>query len=297
MAHPLKAAREKGARARGQDNALVVDLEFWYSPEFVRGHVLEQNDDQLPQSVVPLLDILAKYRTRATFAVLGTVAERYPELVKLIFNQGHEIASHGYSHKTLYELSENDFEQEIVKSVELLTSITGERPVGFRAPSYSLNNSTKWALQILCEHGFKYDASVFPIKTNLYGVPGAPLHPYRPSVEDIAKESQHRELVEFPMTVFKLGMNIPVAGGFYLRVLPSSFLKFALKRTALTRPVIVYIHPWETYDKTPRVDGLPRLHRFVTYYGINKALWKLEQLLAELRFRPIKEVLAEEGLI
>jgi polysaccharide deacetylase family protein (PEP-CTERM system associated) len=197
----------------------------------------------------------------------------------------------------LYELGENGFEQEIARSVELLASITGERPIGFRAPSFSVNNSTKWALRILREHGFRYDASVFPIKTGLYGVPGAPLHPYRPSVEDIAKESQDLGLVEFPMTVFKFGVNIPVAGGFYLRVLPLCFLKSALKRTAQTRPVVVYVHPWETYRETPRVKGLPPFHRFVTYYGIDRALGKLERLMAELRFRPIREVLAAAGLI
>lgn len=278
-------------------NALVVDLEFWYSPEFVRHHLPEQKDDQLPESVIPLLELLDKYETRATFAVLGTVAERHPELVKLIFRQGHEIASHGYSHRTLYEMSEKEFEQEIAKSVDLLTAITGERPLGFRAPSFSLNNSTKWALEILLKHGFKYDASVFPVRTKLYGVPGAPLHPYRPSAGDLAKESQNGGIVEFPMSVFRLGVSIPVAGGFYLRALPLCFLNFALKRTAQSRPIVVYIHPWETYNRTPRLRNMPRFHRFVTYYGISKALGKLERLLAEFRFKPIREVLVEEGLI
>jgi polysaccharide deacetylase family protein (PEP-CTERM system associated) len=228
---------------------------------------------------------------------LGVVAERQPELIKSIFAREHEIASHGYSHTMLYELSPQEFEQEIVKSVDLLTSITGERPVGFRAPSFSLNNSTRWALPILQKHGFKYDASVFPIKTSLYGVPRAPLHPYKPSLEDVTQESQDGNIVEFPMTVFKMGINIPVAGGFYLRVLPYWFLKFALKRIAQTRPVIIYIHPWETYRRTPRLSNMPYFSRFVTYHGINKALGKLEGLLSEFRFNPIREVLAEQGLI
>lgn len=278
-------------------NALVVDLEFWYSPEFVRHHLPEHKDDQLPESVIPLLELLDKYETRATFAVLGTVAERHPELVKSIFRQGHEIASHGYSHRTLYEMSENEFDQEIARSVDLLTTITGERPLGFRAPSFSLNNSTKWALGVLLKHGFKYDASVFPIRTSLYGVPGAPLHPYRPSAEDIAKESHNGGIVEFPMAVFRLGMNIPVAGGFYLRALPFCFLNSALRKIAQTRPVVVYVHPWEIYNGTPRLRDMPRFHRFVTYYGISKALGKLERLLAGFRFQPIRQVLAEEGLI
>ena len=277
--------------------ALVVDLEFWHSPEFVRGHVLQEKNDQFPESVVPLLDLLDKHRTKATFAVLGVVAERYPNLVKSIFDRGHEIASHSYSHRTLYELTKDEFEQELLKSVGLLLSITGEKPVGFRAPSFSLNNSTKWALGILEKHGFRYDASIFPVRTSLYGVPGAPLHPYRPSAEDITKESELPGIVEFPMTVFRLGVNIPVAGGFYLRVLPSCFIVFALRQAARSRPVIVYIHPWETYDNTPRLSEMSRFHRFVTYHGINRALKKLERLLVEFRFRPIREILAEEGLI
>jgi hypothetical protein len=149
----------------------------------------------------------------------------------------------------------------------------------------------------LAKHGFKYDASVFPIRTKLYGVPGAPLHPYRPSAEDIAKESRSGGIVEFPMTVFRLGENIPIAGGFYLRALPSCFLNPALRRIAQTRPVVVYIHPWETYNGTPRLKNMPCFRRFVTYYGISRALGKLERLLAEFRFQPIRQVLADEGLI
>jgi len=200
---------------KGGNNALVIDLEFWYNSEFLTDHLPDEKDSQIPESVFPLLELLDKYNTRATFAVLGVVAERYAELVKLIFDQGHEIASHGYSHKTLYELSREEFEQEIAKSVAILTAITGERPIGFRAPCFSLNNSNRWVLQILQRHGFKYDASVFPIRIHFYGVPKAPLYPYKPSTEDITKESKDGNIVEFPMTVFRLGVNIPVAGGFY----------------------------------------------------------------------------------
>jgi polysaccharide deacetylase family protein (PEP-CTERM system associated) len=293
-ARSAKARRDKGQHL---GNALVVDLEFWYSPEFVRHHLPAHRDDQLPESVMPLLQVLDKYEAKATFAVLGTVAERYPELVKSIHRQGHEIASHGYSHRTLYEMSENEFDQEIAKSVDLLTAITGQRPVGFRAPSFSLNNSTRWALDVLVRHGFEYDASVFPIRTRLYGVPGAPLRPYRPSAVDIAMESEDGAIVEFPMTVFRLGTNIPVAGGFYLRALPFSFLNYALRRLARGGPIVVYVHPWEMYNGTPRLTNLPLSHRFVTYYGIGTALAKLERLVAEFRFQTIRQVLVEEGLV
>lgn len=289
--------RRKEPRKAEANNALVIDLEFWYSPEFVRKHVQKHDDDQMPESVTPLLELLEAQKTRATFAVLGTVAERHPSLVKSIFDRGHEIASHGYSHRMLDDLTEDEFEQEIARSVALLSAITGEDPVGFRAPSYSLNNSTRWALRTLQEHGFKYDASVFPVRTGLYGVPGAPLRPYRPSFEDIRVASRNGSIVEFPMTVLDIGAKIPVAGGFYLRALPSRFLKLALRRIESSRPLIIYIHPWETYARTPQVNNISWFPRFVTYYGITKALKKLDYLLGEFSFRPIREVLERGGLV
>lgn len=279
------------------DNALRIDLEYWYSDTFVQSYPADHADEQIPESVIPILELLDRHNTKATFAVLGVVAERYPELVKAIFDNGHEIASHCYSHKLLHQLGKEEFEQEIIRSVHLLLSITGERPIGFTAPSYSLSNSTRWALEILHKHGFKYDASIFPIKTFLYGEPKAPLYPYRISRDDVTKEDANGDIIEFPLTVLKLGINIPVAGGFYLRVLPSWFLEFALKKVNQTRPGIVYIHPWETYLKTPRVNRMPYLYRFINYYGIGKALEKLERLLTRFKFKPIREVLSDIGFL
>ena len=273
-------------------NALVVDLEHWYSNEFLTEYLPTEKVDQVPESVKPILDLLDKYNINATFAVLGSVAEKHPELVKEIHETGHEIASHACSHKTLYELGKDAFEDEIKRSVDLLESITGERPVGFRAPSFSIDNSTKWAFDVLEKYGFEYDASIFPIKTMLYGVPDAPLHIYKPSKEDITKHDPNGKIVEFPMTVLKIGKNIPIAGGFYLRVLPLWFLKAGIRNVNKNRPAIIYIHPWETYPKTPRLK-IPLFSRFVAYYGINSALKKFEGLLKEFEFKPIREVLHE----
>ena len=276
-------------------NALTIDLEPWYAAEFLVKHLPEEEekDDQIEEAVTPVLHLLDRYETKATFFVLGIVAEKHPEVVREIYDNGHEVASHAYSHKTLYELGETRFEEEIEKSITLLESITGERPLGFRAPSFSINNSTRWAFRILEQHGFKYDSSIFPIKTALYGVPNAPLHPYRPSMNDVAKHDSNGDIIEFPMTVLKLGKNIPVAGGFYLRVLPLWFLRFALRRVTKTRPAVIYAHPWETYPMTPRVNNVPLFHRLVTYYGINSALNKIEGLLNEFEFKPLCEFLEE----
>ena len=274
-------------------SALTIDLEPWYVGEFLTKYLPQKKADQIEESVRPVLDLLDKYNIKATFFVLGIVAEKHPGIVQEIYGKGHEVASHGYSHKTLYDLGESGFEEEIEKSVRLLESITGECPIGFRAPSFSINNTTKWAFKILEKYGFKYDSSIFPVNTRLYGVSNAPLHPYRPSWEDVAQEDSNGNLVEFPLSVIKVGKNIPIAGGFYLRVLPNWFLKLSIKKVAKTRLVVIYIHPWEIYPETPRLKGLPLSSRFITYHGINSALKKVEGLFDEFRFKPLREFLKE----
>jgi polysaccharide deacetylase family protein (PEP-CTERM system associated) len=240
----------------------------------------------------PLLELLNKHKITATFAVLGKVAKEHPRIISQIHENGHEIASHSWSHKTLYELGPLDFEDEISRSIDLLSSITGERPLGFRAPSFSINENTKWAFKILEKYKFEYDASIFPIKTMLYGVPGAPLQIYKPSREDITKNDPNGKIVEFPMTVLKIGKNIPISGGFYFRFLPLWFLKYGIKRVNQERPAILYIHPWEVYSQTIRLD-LPCVERLITYYGINSSLRKLEELVNEFEFTTIQNVLAK----
>jgi len=271
-------------------NALSIDLEYWYSAELVREHAPTQKEDQIVEATMPIVNLLDRYKTEATFFVLGKVAEQHPELVKMIFEKGHEIASHAYSHKMLHELGKDKFEEEISKSVEVLSAITGQRPIGFRAPSCSLDNSTSWALETIAKYGFKYDSSIFPVKTMLYGVSKAPLHPYKPSFQDIISEDPGSKLIEFPITVVKLGMKIPMAGGFYLRALPLWFLKFAIRRVNKVRPAVIYVHPWETYVNTPRLR-LPLSSRFITYYGIGSSLGKLEALIKNFEFKPVKQVL------
>lgn len=273
-------------------NALVIDLEHWYSNEFLTKYLPSEKVNQDVEAVKPIIDLLEKYNVSATFAVLGTYAERNNELIKKIYDKGHEIQSHGCSHKSLHELGKDAFEDEIRRSVDILESITGEKPVGFRAPSFSIDNSTKWAFEILEKYGFKYDSSIFPIKTMLYGEPKAPVNIYKPSKENVVKSDPDGKIIEFPMTVLKIGINIPIAGGFYLRVLPLWFLKLGIRLVNKKRPAIIYIHPWETYPNTPRFK-LPIFSKFVAYYGINASLSKFEKLLEEFEFTTIKEILTD----
>jgi polysaccharide deacetylase family protein (PEP-CTERM system associated) len=279
-------------------NTFTIDLEDWYHPEFVTKFVpAHQRKDQVEDAVKPLLELLDRYNVSATFFVVGEVAERHPELIKKIHNEGHEIASHSYSHKRLHELGKEKFEEDLRKSTKLLESIINDKIIGFRAPSYSLDQDTIWALDILENLGYKYDTSVFPLrfwKKSLYGVRNAPLYPHLPSKDDITKESddRNRKIIEFPLSAVKFaGFKIPVAGGAYLRLFPAWFLRMAIKKiNKEKRPAVIYVHPWETYAKTPRIK-MPFPHKQITYYGIGSSLKKVESLLRNFRFGTVKDVL------
>lgn len=270
-------------------NAFSIDLEYWWCNEFLDRYLPANRKDYFKESLKPLLDILDKYNTRATFFVLGIVAERYPEVIEDIYSRGHEIACHAYSHQSIDKLGKDGLEEEIKKTLKYIGKYD---PKGFRAPNFSLNKNTTWAFEILEKYGFRYDSSIFPIKTMLYGVPDAPIGIYRPSQEDITINNPDGAIIEFPLTVLKMGINIPVAGGFYLRVLPIWFLKWAIKQVNKTRPAVIYIHPWETYADIPKIKT-PSLSRFIAYHGVGSSLQKIEALLKEFTFSTVREVLNE----
>ncbi|KPU63852.1 polysaccharide deacetylase [Thermococcus sp. EP1] len=275
-------------------NALTIDVEHWWCNEFLKRYLPEKREDQLIDSVRFILDILDKYNVRATFFVLGSAAEEHPEVLEMIYENGHEIGSHAYSHEPLYKLTREQFEKEIKQSIKIIHKTTGEKSLGFRAPHFSINNRTKWAFEILEKYGFKYDSSIFPIKTNLYGVPNAPLTPYHPSKEDVSKHDPERRIIEFPLSVIRLaGINIPISGGFYLRTFPLRFMKWALKKVSKERPAVIYIHPWEIYPYTPRLKASP-LARFEAYHGTGlPTLRKFKALLKEFKFKPMGDIVDE----
>lgn len=276
--------------ASNKTTALVFDLEFWHSAELLKPYIKGNKNDYIVESMVPLLKLLDTHGYKATFATLGLVAEKYPHLVELIFSKGHEIASHSYSHKMINIMTPSQFEEDLLRSVEIIYSITGVRPIGYRAPSFSINNNTKWALKILVKHGFRYDASIAPLNMGLYGHPGVPLHPYRVNLDNISLEDPQSPLIEFPMTVLDSLIKIPMSGGFYMRILPVNLIIYALNRVIKNRPALVYIHPWETYKGTPKCAA-PPFNRFVSYYGINSTFTKLSKLLSAFQFTSIYDLL------
>jgi len=228
---------------------------------------------------------------------LGEVAQRFPNLVREINSEGHELGCHGMSHRPLGKMSEEELRKELQDFQNLIKKILGDVKIkGFRAPTFSLNRNTKWALPLLQEFGYSYDSSIFPTRiflNRLYGVKNAPRFPYRISFEDPGKEDPESPLWEFPAALMEFGgYRFPASGGIYLRVLPYFLFKRMLKRIGKEGPFFIYLHPWEWDPKTPRIS-LPLFSRWATYLGMKHVLKKLEGLLRTFRFSKMDDVLRE----
>lgn len=269
------------------ENILQIDVEEWYQDaEMSRW---ESFQSRVVEQVERVLTILRDNRHTATFFILGYVAHRFPELVSRIAEEGHEVATHGYTHTPLTRLTPDEFEEELSRSIEILEGITGQHVWGFRAPQFTLAEETAWAVDILKNHGIRYDSSIFPVKTRLYGVPDAPRSPYRISSSDIKRDDPTSNLMEFPLSVYRvpgIGINVPVAGGFYLRLLPYYFIARALRKiNALDLPAVCYLHPWELDPAQPRSADL----RWYHYYRLQSAEIKFRKLLRDFRFISTQE--------
>jgi len=267
-------------------NILTVDLEEWYHPEYVRKETLPHKEERIQHSLRITLDVLNKHDLKATFFLVGELAENHPEILKDLRENDHEIAFHGHHHEPLWNLDSRRFLQEI----ENFNSLIGEKCAGFRAPSFSLNNKTKWALKALEDSGYQYDSSLFPVKTPLYGVFGAPITPYKPSHQNVTAKDENTKLWEFPLLVYSLkGVKMPVAGGFYLRFFPVNLIAKAIKKLNQQGfPAVIFFHNWELDPETPRLKlGLYKY--FVTYHRLRETSKRLEHLLSRFQFATIKE--------
>lgn len=263
-------------------NILQIDVEDWYHDLNIKDWKLYE--DRVVQNTCLVLDLLKEAKVEATFFVLGYVAEHFPELVKRIKNENHEIATHGYAHESILKQTPAEFESDLQKSIEVLEGITGEKVLGFRAPQFTVVKKTAWVIDILKRNGLKYDSSIFPVKTHLYGVPNAPVYPYSVSSTDITKPWPREELLEIPLSVFRIpliGWNIPVAGGFYLRFFPYFFIRYAIRKINKSgQPAVCYLHPWELDPEQPRINSLGWYH----YYRLSSTKGKLKKLLMDFEF-------------
>jgi len=261
------------------ENILSVDVEEVFHGEYTRQY--RQNlYYRTPDNIPPILKMLKEYNVKATFFIVGEIAEKFPEIINMILEEGHEISFHGWMHEPLWKLTPERFRREVKTFKKLHPGC-----IGFRAPSFSLNNKTKWALKILCEEGFKYDSSIFPTWTPLYGMYNAPTHPYHPSIVNITEEDNNGSIIEFPLAIYELlGLKIPIAGGLWLRLWNLGLIKRGIRKiNDKGFPAVIYIHNWELDEKTPKINtGI--LGGFQVYHNLNKAKQKLAFLLSEFKF-------------
>ena len=214
------------------------------------------------------------------------MAERFPELVRRIADSGHEIASHGYSHQLIYNQSPEVFRQETLRSKQLLEDITGKPVLGYRAASYSITQSSLWALDILAECGFTWDSSIFPIRHDNYGIPQSPRIPYTIGTPGGSV------LREFPLTTARiLGLSVPAAGGGYFRQFPYPLFRYLFKQASEneSRPQMFYLHPWEIDPEQPRYNEASWFSRFRHYTNLDKCYGRLERLLQDFRFGTVTD--------
>lgn len=284
-------------------NIFQVDVEHFYCDHVVDVKKSENLKDwqeyreRTLWSTKRILGILEKKKTTATFFILGCVAERFPELVERIESAGHEIASHGYWHVLATKQSPRMFEEDLNESLLVLNRLSHDRVIGYRTCNFTLVESTSWIIDILKHHGLKYDSSIFPFKTQTYGVPDAPLLPYHISSRNIKADSSEESFLEFPLSVYRLPIiskNIPIAGGFYFRFMPYWFVKSFIRRLNKERkPAICYIHNWELDPYQPRIKQLRT--QLYHYWNLSNTQNKLEKLLSDFNFISNREWIEREG--
>lgn len=267
-------------------NALTIDLEDW--PQAVLGPQMPITD-RVCRNTDRMLALLDRFGLKATFFALGKVCERFPHLLPMIASEEHEVGTHGYGHQLLRRMRPADFRQDLQRSVGIIEAQIGQRPIGFRAPAFSISRACMWSGPIMAEMGIKYSSSIFPIAGRRYGIPDAPRFPHR---------WENCEVVEFPLTTIrKFGRNVPVSGGGYFRLLPGPILAAAVRAINKQRqPVVVYLHPYEL-----AVNELTELRqrgwRLSWWTYVHQSLFRgrmagrLATLFRQFKFAPMATVL------
>ena len=271
-------------------NAMTVDVEDYFHVSVFDRTVARADWESMESRVVGntnrLLDLFDEHAVRGTFFVLGWVAERYPALVRSVAGRGHELASHGYAHRLVYEQTPEVFRHDVRKSKALIEDLSGRPVNGYRAPSFSVTERSLWALDVLLEEGYRYDASIFPIRHDRYGIPDAPRWPH-------AMARAGGSLFEVPGSTVRLGgTNLPVAGGGYFRILPYAWTRWGIARLNEVegQPAIFYLHPWEIDPHQPRLRA-SALGRFRHYRNLHLTERRLRALMHDFSFGPLDAVL------
>ena len=265
-------------------NLLGIDFEEWFHPELIQKYIKKtDNELSVVNGIDKILELLRKNDTYSTFFMVGELLEKKPELMDKILDGGHEIAFHTMYHNRLDSMKNK---QEFVDELKKFAELTSKKSKGFRAPSFSLNYSSSWAIDALVENGYQYDSSIVPAKTKLYGMPNAELKPYKITSKNLEKNNHGGKLIEFPLLTRKFfNYSVPVAGGFFIRLLPLRWIETAIKNNDNKKiPSTFYIHSWElTPEYIPKIK-LPIKNNFITFYKIRKTFSKMESLFNEFEF-------------
>ncbi len=268
-------------------NALTIDVEDYFQVSamapYIRRSDWDSRECRVERNVDRILALLARHNTRATFFTLGWVAERYPQLVRRIVAQGHELASHGYGHERASDLSREAFTDDIRRAKHLLEDLGGVPVLGYRAPSFSIGQDNLWAFDCLHATGHRYSSSIYPIAHDHYGMPDAPRFAHTVA----------GGLIEIPITTLRLGgRNLPSSGGGYFRLLPYALSRWMIRRVNATdrQSAIFYFHPWEIDQGQPRVAGINLKTRFRHYVNIDRMERRLDQLLQDFRWGRMDDI-------
>ena len=262
-------------------NALTIDVEDYFQVSafapYIRREDWDARECRIERNVGRILDMLAARQTQATFFTLGWIAERYPQLVRRIVAEGHELASHGYGHQRASDLSRAEFTQDITRAKQLLEDLAGAPVLGYRAPSFSIGTANLWAFDALAQAGYRYSSSIYPIKHDHYGMPDSPRFAYRVA----------SGMLEIPVTTLRMmNRNLPSSGGGYFRLLPYAVSRWMLQQVNRQdrEAAIFYFHPWEIDAGQPRIPGIDAKTRFRHYLNLARMESRLHSLLADFRW-------------
>jgi polysaccharide deacetylase family protein (PEP-CTERM system associated) len=266
-------------------NALTIDFEDWYQGLEIPYTAWDGFEDRITIVGRKLLQILDEAGTKATFFVLGFVAEKHPDIIREIEKAGHEIGTHGFSHTLIYRQTPEVFRCEMQRTIGCLEDLTGKKVIGHRAPFFSITKDSLWALDILAELGIRYDSSIFPVLNYRYGIADAPRFPHDVKCGEFT-------LKEFPISTLQFPkVTLPISGGAYFRIYPYQLTKQAFRAVnRSSKPVTFYLHPWELDADHPRID-LPRRIALTHYFNLGATEKRFRRLLRDFDFRPMNEVL------
>ena len=275
-------------------NLLGIDFEDWYHPQLIKKNLSPEQklEPKVIYGLDKILDWLRQNDTIATFFVVGELLEFQPELLDKIIENDHEIGFHTMYHT---RLDESNFKVKFPYEIKRFSELTERKSIGFRAPTFSLNETTSWVIDVLEENNYLYDSSIIPAKSDLYGNPNAEEKPYKISSNSLEKNDENATMIEFPLlTTTFLGKKIPAAGGFYLRTLPLKIIKNAIKNHEKKQiPACFYIHSWElTPEFMPKLD-LPFKDNFITYHNLEKSLTKMTEIIQNFEFTSFKNYISK----